>query len=44
MELNNEQLKKINGGTSGWITLGIIGGLFFIVGILQGIVHPDSCK
>lgn len=43
MELESNELKKINGG-SGLGTLGLIGGLFFLVGILDGIVRPNSCK
>ena len=43
MELNNNELKRITGGST-WGVLGIIGGLFFLVGIFDGIVRPSSCK
>ena len=43
MELNNNELMKISGG-SAWSTVGIIGGIFFLIGILDGIVRPNACK
>lgn len=43
MKLKDEELKKINGG-SGAAVLGIAGGILLIIGILDGIVRPFSCK
>ncbi|MBQ7140140.1 MAG: class IIb bacteriocin, lactobin A/cerein 7B family [Bacilli bacterium] len=44
MELNKEQLMKVNGGISGWAVAGIIGGIVFIIGVIDGYVRPLACN
>lgn len=43
MKLDNYELKKIKGGSC-WTVIGIIGTIFLLVGILDGITRPSSCK
>ena len=41
-EINNSDLRIIKGGTiSGWVVLGIIAGVIFVSGIIEGITNPD---
>ena len=44
MKLSSNELKKINGGVSVWAVIGIISGLIFGVGTLDGYVRPRSCN
>ena len=35
-KLTNKELSSINGGSAGWIAAGIIAGITFLAGILDG--------
>ena len=43
MKLSNNELKNISGGVSIWAVLGIISGLIFGAGTLDGYVRPRAC-
>jgi len=43
-KLNDEDLKEINGGISGWAIAGICLAITFIAGILDGIARPEKCR
>lgn len=44
-KLNNDELKKINGGgISFGSILGIGAGLTFIIGLIDGYVRPLACR
>ena len=42
--LDIEDLKNIKGGLSGWAIAGIVSGIVFIAGILNGISNPEKCN
>ncbi len=43
LELN--ELKNIKGGASvGWVIAGIIAGITFVVGVLDGYARPFKCR
>ena len=43
VELNREELSKVNGG--GWgLIIAIIGGISFIIGIFDGYTRPYKCR
>ena len=44
IELKNNELKKINGGISIWGIIGIIAGLIFGVGVIDGYTRPIKCR
>ena len=45
MKLKNDELKKLKAGASaGWIVTGIIAGIGFIIGILDGYTRPFKCR
>ena len=45
MRLNTQELMKIKAGASaGWIVTGIIAGIGFIIGILDGYTRPFKCR
>lgn len=44
-KIDNEELNEIyGGGAVGWITLGIIGIVTLISGIIDGLTRPLSCN
>jgi len=45
-ELNKKQLIDINGGAvaTGWIVAGIVAGVSFIIGVIDGYVRPFKCR
>ena len=43
MKLNDYELKQINGGISVWAILGILAGLVFGVGAVDGYARPPRC-
>ncbi len=43
-EIKKEELKNISGGFSTWMALGIAATVIFISGVINGIVHPNSCS
>ena len=44
MELSKKELLEIKGGISGWVIGGIIAGIIFIIGAIDGFVRPESCQ
>jgi len=42
--LTNEQLHAIHGGIGFWAVAGIISGITFIIGLLDGFVRPLKCN
>ena len=45
IELKKRDLKHIKAGAvSGWLVAGIIAGVTFIVGVLDGIARPFKCR
>lgn len=45
MELTKNELKQIKAGASaGWIVAGIIAGITFIIGVLDGYTRPFKCR
>ena len=43
-ELSKNELKQINGGISAWGIAGIILGIIFGIGVVDGIVRPLECN
>ena len=43
-KLNKNELEKTKGGISGWGVVGIIAGIIFSVGMLDGIARPLKCN
>lgn len=43
-DLNIEKTKDISGGISVWGGIGIVAGLIFVVGVIDGFVRPVSCN
>lgn len=43
-EIKENELKEINGGISGWGFAGIIAVGALLIGVLNGIVHPQKCN
>lgn len=43
--LTNKELKQIKGGFSGgWLAAGIIAGITFLAGVLDGFTRPFKCR
>ena len=42
--IEESELKKINGGISGWAVVGISALATLFIGFLDGIVHPKRCN
>ncbi len=43
--LKEENLMQINGGAiSSGLLIGIVGGLIFIIGVVDGILRPYKCR
>ncbi len=43
-KLTEEEMKKVEGGISVWIGVGIAALTVFLAGFLDGIVHPKNCE
>ena len=43
-ELNENELKSMVGGFSIWGIIGIVAGLIFGVGVVDGIIRPLKCR
>jgi len=43
MKLNDKELKQITGGVSVWAILGIVAGLVFGIGAIDGYARPPKC-
>ncbi len=44
MELiKDQELSQVKGGFSGWAIAGIVVGITFVVGIIDGIARPKKC-
>ena len=44
VELNDNELKDINGGMSIFGGLAIVGGIIFLVGVFDGYTRPLKCN
>lgn len=44
IKLTNNELSSIKGGSAGWIAAGIIAGITFLAGVLDGITRPFKCR
>ena len=44
MRLNDKELEQINGGVSAWAIAGILAGLIFGVGAVDGYARPPRCR
>ena len=42
--IEESELKKINGGITGWGIVGISALGALLIGVLNGIVHPAKCN
>ncbi len=42
--LNKHELMEIKGGFGAWSFIGIISGITFIIGIIDGYVRPLRCN
>ncbi|MFA5602479.1 MAG: class IIb bacteriocin, lactobin A/cerein 7B family [Bacilli bacterium] len=42
--LSVRELKSIEGGISHWAVAGIIGGIIFIIGVIDGFIRPLKCR
>jgi len=45
-KLKKHELISINGGAvaAGWIVAGIVAGVSFIIGVIDGYVRPFKCR
>lgn len=43
IELNSRELKNIDGGGIG-LVLGLIAGVSFVIGVIDGYVRPMKCN
>ncbi len=43
-EMNRQQLESVKGGFSVWAGLVITAIVIFVVGIVDGFVHPKECE
>ena len=44
MELSEKELLEVNGGIGAWAVLGIIAGVIFLIGVVDGYVRPAKCN
>lgn len=44
MELSKDELLNVNGGIGGWAIVGIIAGIIFLVGVIDGYTRPSKCN
>lgn len=42
--LTKAELQQIDGGIAVWGVMGIIGGITFIIGVLDGFIRPLKCN
>lgn len=42
--LNEKELLEMKGGFSFWAGCAIVGIVCFVVGVIDGLVRPNSCK
>ncbi|MBR4672753.1 MAG: hypothetical protein IKO78_06130 [Bacilli bacterium] len=44
-QTSKNELKQITGGGLSFLAgLGIIGGVIFLIGVIDGFVNPDKCN
>ncbi len=43
-KLTDKEMKRIEGGISVWVGLGIGAIAIFLSGVLDGIMHPKACE
>lgn len=44
MELSKNELMNVKGGIGAWTVIGIIAGVIFIIGVVDGYVRPLKCN
>lgn len=44
VDISNKELKSVVGGISAWAVIGIIAGLIFGIGVIDGYVRPLRCR
>ena len=44
MKLNDKELRQITGGVSVWVAIGILAGLIFGIGAVDGYARPPRCR
>lgn len=42
-QINKKGLKQINGGGV-WLGIGIVSGIIFLIGVIDGYTRPLSCR
>lgn len=42
--LNKEELLVIQGGLGVWSIMGIVSGITFIIGVIDGYIRPLRCR
>lgn len=44
-QISKDELEQIKGGgiSAGWVVAGISAIVVFVTGLIDGIVHPNSC-
>lgn len=43
-KIKEKELEQINGGFSWGLAAGIVSGIVFIIGIIDGYVNPQKCN
>ncbi|MDD2489873.1 MAG: class IIb bacteriocin, lactobin A/cerein 7B family [Bacilli bacterium] len=43
-ELTKKELQAVNGGISVWGVIGLISGITFFIGLIDGFVRPLKCN
>ena len=43
-KLTTQEMKRIEGGVSLWVGIGIGALAIFLSGVLDGIIHPKRCE
>ncbi len=44
LQLKREELLEIQGGFGTWTIMGIISGITFFIGLIDGFVRPLPCR
>lgn len=44
IELKNRELKSLTAGSAGWVVAGIVAGITFLAGLLDGLSRPFKCR
>lgn len=43
-KIDNLELERVMGGASPWIAVAIAAAVVFVAGVIEGIVHPNTCQ